>query len=98
MHPASPGAQSSDPPGWRLAFHLLHEVGPGWLTVWLILIISGLVALGVVAGPWVPGAITAVAGLSASGATIAKRFAGKSADPTPVPPVEPDPALDPPPP
>ena len=88
--PASSGAQPSDPWFARLAFHLLRNVGPGWLTVWLVLIIGGLIALGAVAGPWVPGVITAVGALAAGGAAVAKRIGGK-------PPTKPDPALDPPP-
>jgi hypothetical protein len=75
--------------------------GPGWLTLWLVLVIGGLIGLGVVAGPWVPGAITAVTGLTVGGAATAKRLGRtgieKPADPTPSPPLEPDPALEPPP-
>jgi hypothetical protein len=68
------GAQPGDPWFARLAFHLLQKVGPGWLTVWLVLILGGLVALAVVAGPWVPGAITVVSGLAAGGTAVAKRI------------------------
>src|SRR4051812_13291177 len=62
MHPpaASHGAQPSDPWPARLAFHILRTGGPWWITLWLILILGGLVAMGMVAGAWVPGAITAV--------------------------------------
>jgi hypothetical protein len=81
------------PPAARGRAGLAHHL--------LIIIVGGLVALGVVAGPWVPGAITVVAGLTAGGAAVAKRIGSKAvekaADPTPVPPPEPDPALDPPP-
>lgn len=89
-------AHPLDPWYARLAFHLLRTAGPGHLTLWLILILGGLIALGAVTGPWLPGAITAVAGLTAGGAAIARRFGGKP-DSTPTPPTEPDPALDPPP-
>jgi hypothetical protein len=81
-HP--PFAQKGDPWFARLAFHLFQRVGPGWLTIWLILIIGGLIALGVVAGPWVPGAITTVAGLTAGGAAIAKRLGGRLEDRRPA--------------
>ena len=73
-----------DHPGWRLAFHVLHEHGPRWVTLWLVLIIGGLVALGAVAGPWVPGAITAI-GLIAGGAAIARRLGGPAPASTPDP-------------
>ena len=87
------GAQQSDHAGWRLAFQVLGgRAAPFWITLWLILIISGLVALGVVAGPWVPGAVTAVGGLIAGGRAIVKTRRGKAAT------LPPDPALDPPPP
>ena len=100
--PASPGAEPSDPWFARLALHLLPKVGPGWLTVWLVLVIGGLVALAVVAGPWLPGAITVVVGLTAGGAVIAKRLEAKPAErplaaPVPGPTTAADPALDQPP-
>ena len=87
---ASPGALPSDPWFARLAFHLLHRAGPVWLTLWLLIILGTLVALAVVAGPWVPGAITATAGLVAGGTAVAKRVSNKVT-------VKTDPALDPPP-
>ena len=86
-----PSAQPRDAWFARLAFHLLQDVGPGWLTVWLVLVLGGLVGLVLVAGPWVPGAITAVSGLVAGGVAVAKLRSGRTVD-TP-----PDPALDPPP-
>ena len=48
---ASTGAQPDDPWYAWLASHLLQEVGPGRLTLWLVLIIGGLIALGVVPAP-----------------------------------------------
>lgn len=88
--PASPGAQPTDHPGWRLAFHLLHEHGPWWVTSWLILIIAGLVALAA-AAPLALGAIAAVGTLTRGGKVLAKRLGGRT------PEAPPDPALDPPP-
>lgn len=73
--PACPGARS------ELTSESRHRRAPGWLTLWLILIITVLVALGVAAGPWARGAITAIAGLTAGRAAMAKRFVDKPADP-----------------
>lgn len=89
--PAAPfGPMPSDPPAWRLAFHVLQKAGPWWITLWLILIIGGLVALGLVVGPWVPGALTAVAALTAGGTAVARRLgSGQPAF------MAPDPAPDP---
>lgn len=80
----STGAQPDDPWYARLAFHLLQKVGPGWLTLWLVVIIGGLVALGVVAGPWVSGVIAAAGALTAGGTAIAKRVGSTSVDPLPA--------------
>jgi hypothetical protein len=80
----------TDPWFARLAFHVLERAGPWWVTLWLMLVLGTLVTLAVVAGPWVPGVITAVGALTAGGAAVANRIAGK-------PPAKPDPALDPPP-
>ena len=85
-----PGAQPDDPWFARLAFHVLQEAGPWWVTLWLVLVIGSLVALAYIAGPWVPGAITAVSGLVPGGTVIAKARASRAVTPT-------DPALDPPP-
>lgn len=91
---ASIGAQPDDPWYARLAFHLLRKVGPGWLTSWLLLILTGLVALAVFAGPWVPGVIMATGVLMAGGTAVAKRIGGKAAEQTPF--VQPGPAPEPP--
>jgi hypothetical protein len=88
--PASGGAQSDDPWFARLAFHVLQKHGPVWITLWLVLFLGSFVALAYVAGPWVPGAITAVGALTAGGTAVAKRLGNKA-------PAKPDPALDPPP-
>jgi len=59
-----------------------------WLaTLWLIMILGGLVALGAFAGPWLPGVLAAV-GLT--GAIVKGRASL-------TPPSPPDPSLDPPP-
>jgi hypothetical protein len=89
--PAAACAQATDPWPARLAFHLLHRHGPRWITLWLVLILGALVLLGAVAGPWVPGGITAVGALSAAGTAVAKRLGGR------MPEAASDPALDPPP-
>jgi hypothetical protein len=85
------GAQRTDPWTARLAFHILQKHGPAWITLWLALVVGGLVALAYVAGPWAPGAITAVSGLAAGATAIAKVRIGRPAR------TRPDPALDPPP-
>jgi hypothetical protein len=87
----STGAHPDDPWYARLAFHLLQKVGPGWLTLWLVLIIGGLIALGVVAGPWVPSVIAATGALTAGGTAVAKRIGAKPADPMPA--TQPEPAV-----
>jgi hypothetical protein len=43
-----------------------------WFTLWLILVLGALVALAVVAGPWVAGALTAVGVVSTSAVARSK--------------------------
>ena len=62
-----------DPPVLRLLFRLLPERGaPAWFTVWLALALGSLVLLGWLAGPWVPGALSAAGGITAVGRAIAR--------------------------
>lgn len=93
--PSTPPCGPGDHWFARLAFHILERYGAVWITVWLILIIGGLVALGA-SGPWVPGAITTVGALAASGAAIGRRRASGSS-PQRAEAGTPDPALEPPP-
>lgn len=60
---------------------------PWFATLWLILILGALVALGMLAGPWLPGVLGA---LGITGAVVKARAERNPPDP-------PDPALDPPP-
>lgn len=80
------GAQPGDPPAWRLLFMLIGK-RPWFATLWLILILGALVALGMLAGPWLPGVLGA---LGITGAVVKARAERNPPDP-------PDPALDPPP-
>lgn len=83
---SSDGAQPGDPPAWRLLFMLIGK-RPWFATLRLTLILGALVALGILAGPWLPGVLGA---LGITGAVVKARAERSPPDP-------PDPALDPPP-
>ncbi|GAA1940484.1 hypothetical protein [Amycolatopsis minnesotensis] len=55
------GALATDPPLWRFAFQAFSgRCVPFWITLWLLLLLSGLLALGWLVGPWAPGALGAL--------------------------------------
>jgi hypothetical protein len=60
------GPQRGDSPGWRVVFLILQGRDGEWrrAVVFVILLLGFLVALAVVAGPWVPGAITAAGAIT----------------------------------
>jgi hypothetical protein len=89
--PPGATARSTDPWFARLAFHLLRKAAPWWVTLWLVLVLGALVALGAVAGPWVPSMLTAAVALTAGIVATGRRITGRT------PEVPPDPALEPPP-
>lgn len=89
--PASAGPQSTDSPGWRVVFAILQGQRREWLraVVFLVIVLGALVALAVVAGPWVPSALTALGTLTAGGAAIARAHTGRRVEKPPDPAVEP---------
>lgn len=55
------GALPTDPPAWRFIFQASSSrCIPFWITLWLLLLISGLLAFGWLVGPWVPGTLGAI--------------------------------------
>lgn len=57
----------------RVLLRLVPEQGaPAWFTAWLALALGSLVLLGWLAGPWVPGALSAAGSITAVGRAIAR--------------------------
>ena len=68
-----PGQSGEDPPTLRVLLRLVPEKSaPAWFTAWLALALGSLVLLGWLAGPWVPGALSAAGGITAVGRAIAR--------------------------
>ncbi|MFE0025825.1 hypothetical protein [Amycolatopsis sp. NPDC059021] len=67
------GALPTDPPGWRFAFTVFSgRCVPLWITLWLSLVLGGLVALGCLVGPWAPGLLSAAGGVAAGARALVK--------------------------
>jgi len=85
---SSDSAQPSDPWHARLFFRVLPpRAAPWFITLWLVILVSGLVAAVAVGGPWVvPGVLTAMAALTGTGAglVVLRRRASGSGTPPPA--------------
>lgn len=65
------GAQAADPWFARLAFTFTQGRGPVWMTLWLVIVLAALIALGLIVGPWVPASIGILGGAGVGARALA---------------------------
>ena len=80
--PAVSGPQTTDSAGWRVIFAILQGKNGEWrrAVVFVVLILGTLVALAVIAGPWVLSAFTGFGALTAGGTAVARKCAGRKVE------------------